>query len=316
MEGALVVVHSTLTFAKFRKFIPKIWCLMYQLFLYLTKSTLDFLFLTCPTPKKTNPSWKVPKDSSLNLVYIYNCIYIYIFMDRYIPKLVKPVPKPPNPSTMPLLPARGVCRSSESEGPATGETRDPEHQELLGRVVGEEFCFGIIYRSLISKCGSIFIRGILQFSFRYNFFDIFDDAFFFCGKSFQAATCTWQGFKDCLLKCKKRMDVYGCFQKWWYPQIIHFNRDFHYKPSILGYPYVWKHPYSVDELQSDVIFNRPMIATGSRDCHRPALWGRPRKWVKNTNLWRPKTGGRLLVANIKKQDFFSGKRRNVVWKSM
>ena len=27
------------------------------------------------------------------------------------------------------------------------------------------------------------------------------------------------------------------------PQIIHFNRDFHYIPSILGYPYFWKHPY-------------------------------------------------------------------------
>ena len=26
-------------------------------------------------------------------------------------------------------------------------------------------------------------------------------------------------------------------------QIIHFNRVFHYKPSILGYPYFWKHPY-------------------------------------------------------------------------
>ena len=26
-------------------------------------------------------------------------------------------------------------------------------------------------------------------------------------------------------------------------QIIHFNRVFHYKPSILGYPYIWKHPY-------------------------------------------------------------------------
>ena len=29
-----------------------------------------------------------------------------------------------------------------------------------------------------------------------------------------------------------------------YTQIIHFNRVFHYKPSILGYPYFWKHPYS------------------------------------------------------------------------
>ena len=35
---------------------------------------------------------------------------------------------------------------------------------------------------------------------------------------------------------------FGCFQKLWYPQIIHFNTVFHYKPSILGYPYFWKHP--------------------------------------------------------------------------
>ena len=27
------------------------------------------------------------------------------------------------------------------------------------------------------------------------------------------------------------------------PQITHFNRVFHYKPSILGYPYFWKPPY-------------------------------------------------------------------------
>ena len=32
------------------------------------------------------------------------------------------------------------------------------------------------------------------------------------------------------------------FPKKGYPQIIHFNRVFHYKPSILGYPYFWKHP--------------------------------------------------------------------------
>ena len=37
--------------------------------------------------------------------------------------------------------------------------------------------------------------------------------------------------------------LFGCFRKWWYPQIIHFNRVFHYKPSILGYPYFWKHPF-------------------------------------------------------------------------
>ena len=37
----------------------------------------------------------------------------------------------------------------------------------------------------------------------------------------------------------------GGVLKWWYPQIIYFNRVFHYKPSILGFsPYFWKHPYS------------------------------------------------------------------------
>ena len=34
----------------------------------------------------------------------------------------------------------------------------------------------------------------------------------------------------------------GGFLKWWYHQIIHFNRVFHYKPSILGYHYFWKRP--------------------------------------------------------------------------
>ena len=32
------------------------------------------------------------------------------------------------------------------------------------------------------------------------------------------------------------------FRNLGYPQIIHFNRVFYYKPSILGSPYFWKHP--------------------------------------------------------------------------
>ena len=36
---------------------------------------------------------------------------------------------------------------------------------------------------------------------------------------------------------------FGCFLKWWYPQIIRFNWVFHYKPSILGYHHFWKHPF-------------------------------------------------------------------------
>ena len=43
------------------------------------------------------------------------------------------------------------------------------------------------------------------------------------------------------------METDGCFQKKGYPQIMNFNRVFHYKPSILGYPYFWKHPNEVDK---------------------------------------------------------------------
>ena len=35
---------------------------------------------------------------------------------------------------------------------------------------------------------------------------------------------------------------YGGFLKWGYPQIIHFSRILHYKPSILGYPHFRKTP--------------------------------------------------------------------------
>ncbi len=44
---------------------------------------------------------------------------------------------------------------------------------------------------------------------------------------------------------------HGCFQKKWYPypQIIHFNRVFHFKPSILVYPYFWKQSHSNTNLQ-------------------------------------------------------------------
>ena len=36
----------------------------------------------------------------------------------------------------------------------------------------------------------------------------------------------------------------GGIMKWWYPEIIHFNRIFRYKPTILGIPHLWKPPYT------------------------------------------------------------------------
>ena len=57
------------------------------------------------------------------------------------------------------------------------------------------------------------------------------------------------------------------FLKWWYPQIIHFNRVFHYKPSILGYPYFRKPPSRVtcrvNDLSKGILASaRFMVAAG------------------------------------------------------
>ena len=82
--------------------------------------------------------------------------------------------------------------------------------------------------------------------------------------------------------------IYGCFQKWWYHQIIHCNRVFRYKPSILGYPYFWKHPHQQDTWtpwcrKTSVSFVSevsplPKIHTKGR------LWSYRKNWKKN--IWK------------------------------
>ena len=42
---------------------------------------------------------------------------------------------------------------------------------------------------------------------------------------------------------------HGGFLKWGYPQIINFNMIFHYKPSILRYPHLWKPPHGFIDLR-------------------------------------------------------------------
>ena len=48
----------------------------------------------------------------------------------------------------------------------------------------------------------------------------------------------------------------GVSENYGYPQIIHFNRVFHYKPSILGYPCFRKHPF--EPIKKRVPFNDPL----------------------------------------------------------
>ena len=44
------------------------------------------------------------------------------------------------------------------------------------------------------------------------------------------------------------INIYGGFHKWRYPQIIHFSRIFPNKPTIFGYPHLWKPPYRIQSI--------------------------------------------------------------------
>ena len=78
--------------------------------------------------------------------------------------------------------------------------------------------------------------------------------------------------------------IYGCFRKTWYPQIIHFNRVFHYKSWTLGYPYFWKPPYSF-VVSPDLSHHLP-----NHPYHTPPQ----------------KAGGTILVISTKRDDEAQG----------
>ena len=80
--------------------------------------------------------------------------------------------------------------------------------------------------------------------------------FFWC---FKVRDLQWA---DCRIGRKRN----GYFRKWWYPQIIHFNRGFHYKPSIWGVPYFWKHPNEVTSTDPNLTW-RWQVAEAQK--HRP-----------------------------------------------
>ena len=76
--------------------------------------------------------------------------------------------------------------------------------------------------------------------------------------------------------------VYGGFLKWWYLQIIHFNRVFHYKPSILGYPYLRKHPYTSQGKQTPQTHCKSygFLASNNSTSSKGQFHPRPRRCVR------------------------------------
>ena len=71
---------------------------------------------------------------------------------------------------------------------------------------------------------------------------------------------------------------YGCFLKWWYPQIIHLNTVFHYNHPFWG-TFFLKHPYESQEPLVTFFFS-PAVGLNlmSRRSHTPP-W--PKFWGKN-----------------------------------
>ena len=92
----------------------------------------------------------------------------------------------------------------------------------------------------------------------------------------------WQNTtRPTMCVCVVYIYISGCFRKQGYPQIIHFNRVFHYKPSILGYPYFWKHPYIYNYIY--ISFNitywvdQILAPTGMSLVHKQKVANKPRK---------------------------------------
>ena len=76
------------------------------------------------------------------------------------------------------------------------------------------------------------------------------------------------------------------------PQIIHFNRVFHHKPSILGYPYFWKHPYGLIETITILYIAYIGVYTliyGYIDfmisCHYGTVWIDEQKTLRNAKIY-------------------------------
>ena len=90
-------------------------------------------------------------------------------------------------------------------------------------------------------------------------------------KFFRGSIKTLQKWYHLSLKKKTPSLAYGCFLKCWYPQIIHFNRVFHYKPSILGYPYFWSatHINSIGDVAADPSISRPFAGPKWRRIRPP-----------------------------------------------
>ena len=101
--------------------------------------------------------------------------------------------------------------------------------------------------------------------------------------------------------------IIGCFLKWWYPQIIHFNRVFDYfHHPFCGYPYFWKQPIRLGQKTCGKfyiciqIWSLATLNWSLDHCHEFPLWGyfcwrQGRRWLVFGEVTGHKTvDGQLL----------------------
>ena len=87
-----------------------------------------------------------------------------------------------------------------------------------------------------------------------------------------------------------KMTGHGGVHKWGYPEIIHFNRIFPFKQSILGYPHWWKPPHRNMAMSEDGFLKPSSLCP---QIHRLLC---PRPLGKPTNSW---SGTRHLSCPLK-----------------
>ena len=75
-------------------------------------------------------------------------------------------------------------------------------------------------------------------------------------------------------------------------KIINFNRVFHYKPSILGYHYFWKHSYALDP--PELSRQKPFTLRNSLR-HAGAAPTRLRRSMHSEKVW-PKRGSKGSIS--------------------
>ena len=90
---------------------------------------------------------------------------------------------------------------------------------------------------------------------------------------------------------------FGCFLKWWYPQIIHLNRIFHWKPSIWGLSLFQETTISIRNIMKRGELVTFATSVDPTACRYHWMQGKIQWWFKvlhrSTKSWRSKA--RILV---------------------